>query len=104
LFFFLLGCVVDNPLRIQIGNNALPITAEAVQQVFGLPVSVKSRPSYNVADKKDARAKLRKLCDKKGMESMFNRRGSNYAGLGVNEVLRWFIKHYANAKEADVDD
>jgi hypothetical protein len=103
-FVFLLSCVVDNTLRIQIGNRALPITAEAVQQVFGLPVSGKHLPSYNATDKRDARAKLRKLCDEKGMESMFNRRGGNYAGLGVSEVHRWFIEHYANVKEANVDD
>jgi hypothetical protein len=24
--------------------------------------------------------------------------------LGVSKVPRWFIKHYTNAKEADVDD
>jgi hypothetical protein len=38
------------------------------------------------------------------MESMFRRCGGNYARLGVSEVLRWFIEHYANTKEADVDD
>jgi hypothetical protein len=102
--FFLLNCVVDNPLRIQIGNRALPIIVETVQQVFGLPASGKSLPSYNAADKRDARAKLRNLCDEKGMESIFNRRGGNYAGLGVSEVPRWFIEHYANTKEVDVDD
>jgi hypothetical protein len=42
--------------------------------------------------------------DSKGLESMFNRHGGNYARLGVSEVPRWFIQHYANAKEADVDD
>jgi hypothetical protein len=31
LAFFLLTCVVENPLRIQIDNKTLPITAEAVQ-------------------------------------------------------------------------
>jgi hypothetical protein len=35
---------------------------------------------------------------------MFRRRGGNYAGMGVSEVPRWFIEHYMNAKEADVDD
>jgi hypothetical protein len=35
---------------------------------------------------------------------MFTRCGGNYARLGVSEVPRWFIKHYANAKESDVDD
>jgi hypothetical protein len=104
LFFFLLNCVVDNNLRIQIGNRALPIIAKAVQQVFGLTVSGKSLPSYNAADKRDVRAKLRKLCDEKGMKSMFNRRGGNYAGLGDSEVPRWFIELYLNVKQADVDD
>jgi hypothetical protein len=103
-FVFLLNWVVDNPLRIQIGNKALSFTAEVVQQVFGLSVSGKSLPSYNVADKRDARAKLRMLCDEKGMESMFNRVGGNYAGLRVSEVPRWFIEHYANTKDANVDD
>jgi hypothetical protein len=82
----------------------LPITTEVVQQVFGLSTSGKSLPSYNATDKRDARAKLRKLCDEKGMESMFNWRGSNYAGLGVSEVPRWFIEHFVNAREIDVDD
>jgi hypothetical protein len=91
-------------LRIQIGNRALPISVEAVHQVFGLPASGKSLPNYNAADKRAARADLRKLCDTKGLESMFTRRGGNYAGLGVSEVPRWFIEHYANAKESDVDD
>jgi hypothetical protein len=67
-------------------------------------VSGKSLPNYNAADKRAASADLRKLCDSKGPKSMFNRRGGNYAGLGVSEVPRWFIEHYANAKEADVDD
>jgi hypothetical protein len=66
--------------------------------------SGKSLPSYNATDKRAASAKLRKLCDEKGMESMFNRRVGNYAGLGVSEVTRWFIEHYTNVKEADVDD
>jgi hypothetical protein len=47
---------------------------------------------------------MRKLCDSKGLQAMFTRRGGNYAGLGVSEVPRWFIDHYANAKEASVDD
>jgi hypothetical protein len=101
LGLFLLSCVEENPLRIQIGNRALLISAEVVHQVFGLPASGKSLPNYNVDDK---RADLRKLCDAKGLESMFTRRGGNYAGLGVSEVPRWFIEHYANAKEYDVDD
>jgi hypothetical protein len=104
LVFFLLSCVEENPLRIQIGNRALPISAEAIHQVFGLPASGKSLPNYNVADKRATRADLRKLCDVKGLESMFTRHGGNYAGLGVSEVPRWFIEHYANAKESDVDD
>jgi hypothetical protein len=104
LFFFLLSCIEENPLRIQIGNRALLITAEAIQQVFGLSTSGKSLPNYNVADKRAATTELRKVCDAKGLKSMFNRRGSNYAVLGVSEVPRWFIEHYGNAKEADVDD
>jgi hypothetical protein len=74
LVFFLLSCVEENPLRIQIGNRALPISAEAIHQVFGLPASGKSLPNYNVADKRATRADLRKLCDVKGLESMFTRR------------------------------
>jgi hypothetical protein len=35
---------------------------------------------------------------------MFRRHRGNYASLGVTDVPRWFIEHYANAKEADVDD
>jgi hypothetical protein len=103
LGFFLLSCAAKNPLRIQIGNRSLPITAEVVRQVFGLPTSGKSLPNYNVPEKRAGRAELRKLCDVKGLESLFRRRGGNYAGLGVNEVPRWFIEHYANAKEDDVD-
>jgi hypothetical protein len=83
---------------------ALPITTEAVQQVFGLSVSGKSLPNYNAIDKRAATIELRKLCDVKDLKSMFNRRGGNYVGLGVSEVPRWFIEHYINAKEADVDD
>jgi hypothetical protein len=104
LGFFLLNSVVENPLRIQISNKALPIIAEAIEQVSALPVSGKSLPNYIVADKRAARADLRKLCDSKGLESMFTRRGGNYAGLGLSEVPRWFIEHYANTKEADVDE
>jgi hypothetical protein len=72
--------------------------------VFGLPMSGKSLPNYNDANKRADRAYLRKLYDSKGLESMFNRRGGNYAGLGVSEVPSWFIEHYAIVKEADVDD
>jgi hypothetical protein len=104
LGLFLLSCVEENPLRIQIGNRALQISAEVVYQVFGLSASGKSLTNYNDADKRVARADLRKLCDAKGLESMFTRHGGNYAGLGVSEVHRWFIEHYANAKESDVDD
>jgi hypothetical protein len=81
----------------------LPISVEAVHQVFGLSASGKSLSNYNVANKRVARADLRKLCDAKGLESIFTRHGGNYAGLGVSEVPRWFIEHYANAKESDVD-
>jgi hypothetical protein len=104
LGLFLLSCVEENSLRIQIENRALPISAEAIHQVFVLPASGKSLPNYNAADKRAARANLRKLCDVKGLESIFTRRGGNYVGLGVSEVPRWFIEHYANAKESDVDD
>jgi hypothetical protein len=45
-------------------------------------VSGKSLPNYNAADKRAARADLRKLCATKGLESVFNRRGGNYAELG----------------------
>jgi hypothetical protein len=86
LGLFLLSCVEENPLRIQIGNRALPISAEVVHQVFGLSTSGKSLPNYNVVDKIAARADLRKLGDVKGLESMFTRRGGNYARLGVSEV------------------
>jgi hypothetical protein len=81
----------------------LPITAEAVHQVFGLLLSGKSLRNYNVAKKRAGRAELRKLCDAKGTKSMFRRHGGNYAGLGVSEVPRWYIEHYANVKEANVD-
>jgi hypothetical protein len=101
---FLLSCVEENPLGIQIGNMTLLISAEAVHEVFELPASGKSLPNYNAADKRVARADLRKLCDTKGLESMFTKCGGNYVGLGVSEVLRWFIEHYANAKESGVDD
>jgi hypothetical protein len=87
LGFFLLSYVVENPLRIQIGNKALPITTEAVHQVFGLPVSGKSLPNYNATEKRASRAELRKLCDLKGLESLFRRRGGNYAGLGVSHFM-----------------
>jgi hypothetical protein len=104
LGFFLLSCVAENPLRIQIANRVLPITVEAIHQEFGLPMSGQSLPNYNAAEKRASRAELRKLCDAKGLESLFRRRGGNYAGLGVSEVPRWSIKHYANMKEADMDD
>jgi hypothetical protein len=55
----------------------------------------KSLPNYNAAEKRANIAELRKL---------FRRRGCNYAGLGVSDVPRWFIEHYANVKEADVDE
>jgi hypothetical protein len=86
LGFFLLSYVVENPLRIQISNRMLSITAEVVHQVFGLPASGQSLPNYNAADKRAGRANLRKLCDSKGLESLFIRCGCNYAGLGVSEV------------------
>jgi hypothetical protein len=74
------------------------------EQAFALLTCGKSLPNYNATDKRAARDELRKLCDEKGLESMFNRCGGNYVGLGVSEVPRWFIEHYANVKEADVDD
>jgi hypothetical protein len=66
LAFFLLTCVVENPLRIQIGNKSLPITSKVVKQVFGLSASGQSLPNYKLADKKAGRVDLRKLCDSKG--------------------------------------
>jgi hypothetical protein len=74
LGLFMLSYVEENPLRIQIGNRVLPISAEVVHQVFGLSASGKSLPNYNAVDKRAARADLRKLCDVKGLESMFTRR------------------------------
>jgi hypothetical protein len=61
--FVSLSCAVENPLRIQISNMALPITAEAIHQVLGLSTSGHSLPNYNAADKRAGRADLRKLCD-----------------------------------------
>jgi hypothetical protein len=61
LVFFLLSCVAQNPLRIQIGNRVLPITTKVVHQMFGLPTSGHSLPNYNVADKRAGRASLMKL-------------------------------------------
>jgi hypothetical protein len=72
--------------------------------VFGLLASGQSLPNYKPTDKRADRADLRKLCDDKGLETMFIRREGNYAGLGVSEVPRWFIEHYANVKDVDVDD
>jgi hypothetical protein len=83
---FLVSCVVENRLRIQIGNKVLPIIAEVVHLVFSLPASGQSLPNYKPADKRAGRSELRKICDKKGLESMFRRCGCNYAGLGVSEV------------------
>jgi arsenate reductase-like glutaredoxin family protein len=59
-----------------------------VQHVFGMPASRQSLPNYKPADKRASRAELMKLCDEKGLESMFRRRGGNYARLGISEVLR----------------
>jgi hypothetical protein len=70
LGFFSPELCCKNPLRIQIRNRVLPIIAEVVHQVFGLPSSGKSLPNYNAADKRAARADLRKLCDAKVLESM----------------------------------
>jgi hypothetical protein len=104
LALFLVSCVIENPLRIQISKKVFPITVEVVHQVFGLPASGQSLPNYKPADKRAGRVELRKICEEKGLESMFRRRGGNYASLGVSEVFRWFIEHYVNVKEADVDD
>jgi hypothetical protein len=49
---------------------------------------VGSLPYYNATDKRADRADLRKLCDSKGLESLFRRRGGNNVGLGVSEVPR----------------
>jgi hypothetical protein len=54
LGYFLLSYVVEIPLRIQIGNRVLPITAQVVHQVFGLTASGKSLPNYNAMDNRVA--------------------------------------------------
>jgi hypothetical protein len=69
-----------------------------------LPASGRSLPNYNATDRRDGRATLRKLYDLKGLQAMFTRCEGSYAGLRVSEVPRWFIEHYANVKEAGVDD
>jgi hypothetical protein len=104
LALFPISCVVENHLHIEIGNKVLPITTKVVNQVFDILASGQRLLDYKAAHKRAGRAGLRKICDKKGFQAMFRRRGGNYAGLGVSKVPRWFIEHYANAKEADVDD
>jgi hypothetical protein len=54
-------------------------------------------------DKRMTRIELRKICNDKGMEAMLRRCRGNYTSLGVSEVPRWFIEHFANDKEGDVD-
>jgi hypothetical protein len=89
-------------LCVEINNKVLPITAKNVNQVFGIPTSGQKLHDYKASDKRAVRAKLRKICDEKNLQAMFRRR--QLCHLWINEVLRWFIEHYVNVKEADVDD
>ena len=104
LAMFLARSVKEDPLCIEVGRKVLPITAEAVRLVFGIPAGPRSLPDYSYGDKKEGRSALRKICDEKGLKKMFINRGGNYDRMGVSEVPRWFIEHFANAKESEVND
>ena len=104
LALFLVRCVKEDPLRLEVGSKVLPITPQAVNLVFGIPASGRSVPAYKPAEQRAFRSELRQLCEKKGMKDLFIAHGSNFDGLGASEVPRWLIEHYCNAKQEDVND
>jgi hypothetical protein len=56
---YLLSSVHDNPLCIEVGGRSLPITAEVVYLVTGLPRGNKKFPNLSYHEMTNARSRFR---------------------------------------------
>jgi hypothetical protein len=104
---FLTSRVRDNPPRLQIGRKVLPINAEAVKKVLGLPCNPEGRsfPNWTYQEKLQGRADFRRLCDERGMKATYekNEKLEVYNKLKHPEVPRWFLGELAKSHSVPVD-
>jgi hypothetical protein len=100
---FLLECVKEDPLRIQISRKVLPITPQVIAAVFGIPSEGVSFPKFSKQEMDQAKAELRKKCGELGMEGLFADK-NNYRKLGTNGVPRWVLKHYVHQQSPQIHE
>jgi hypothetical protein len=107
LGMFLMKNVKVKPLRIQFGGKVLPITAAVVHKVFGLPIGGRRFPKFKRSETTIAKSELRRLCDEKDMEAIYEtcgRPGANYQNLQRFAVPRWVLENFARTNKDDFDD
>ena len=92
LGMFLMTCVKENPLRIEVSRRSLPITPEAVHKVFGLPIGGQSVPVYKRNALTEGRKAIRQICEDLGMFEFFFLYCKKIPSLGPFEVPRFFIE------------
>ncbi|KAG8088024.1 hypothetical protein GUJ93_ZPchr0010g7278 [Zizania palustris] len=100
---FLLDCVKEDPLRLQISRKVLPITPQAVATVFGIPSEGVSFPKFSKQEMDKGKTELRKKCDELGMEGLFADK-NKYQKLGTNGVPRWVLKHYVHQQSPQIPE
>ena len=89
---------------MQVGQKVLPITAEAINRVLGIPCQGDLLPGFTWDGNKKARVELRKLCDAKGLKEEYIKEGKEeqYNNLTWPEVPRWFLEKVVTNKDQSV--
>jgi len=89
---------------MQVGQKVLPITAQAINRVLGIPCQGDLLPGFTWDGNKKARKELRKLCDAKVLKLEYIKEGKEeqYKNLTWPEVPRWFLEKVVTNKDQSV--
>ena len=98
---YLMDHVKFDPFRIEVGGKVLLITEDVVNCVIGLPVGDVDLPDASFAERKQALADLRRMCESKGMKQLCIDEGKNFNAINKTHVPRWIIERFASMKKSD---
>lgn len=107
LVMFLMDSVKFDPLRISVGDKELPLTADVVRCVLGLPFCGDPLPVISSSERSTYQHELRSQCDKNGMNNLYTERQKifpkmkKYEALKPYEVPRWVVEEFAGRKDED---
>jgi hypothetical protein len=105
LSMFLMDSIREDLLRIEVGNKKLPIIAQAVHIIFGLPTGGRKLGDFTKEQKQRARRDLQRKCDGQGLKRLVNARLSGkYDKLEVSEVPQYAIEYFANTRGVAIGD